>query len=130
MHHQQTFGIWLRQRRKALDLTQAQLAQQAGCSLSAIRQFERNVLRPSRQLAEQLAERLQIQPDLRIAFLSAAARLRRGQLGRFSPQHSQGRLAFLPQQRHCSAERTIWASCMPACFGQMCACLVSPVHQG
>jgi len=37
MHHQQTFGIWLRQRRKALDLTQAQLAQQAGCSLSGWR---------------------------------------------------------------------------------------------
>jgi DNA-binding XRE family transcriptional regulator len=53
MHHQQTFGIWLRQRRKALDLTQAQLAQQAGCSLSAIRQFERSVLRPSRRLTEQ-----------------------------------------------------------------------------
>ena len=44
MHHQPTFGIWLRQRRKALDLTQAQLAQQAGCSLSAIRQFERSVV--------------------------------------------------------------------------------------
>jgi predicted ATPase/DNA-binding CsgD family transcriptional regulator/transcriptional regulator with XRE-family HTH domain len=72
MHDQQTFGSWLRQRRKALDLTQAQLAQQASCSLSAIRQFERGVLRPSRQLAEQLAEHLQIQPDLRIAFLSAA----------------------------------------------------------
>jgi transcriptional regulator with XRE-family HTH domain len=39
MHDQSTFASWLRQRRKALDLTQAQLAQQAGCSLSAIRQL-------------------------------------------------------------------------------------------
>ncbi len=67
MHDQQTFASWLRQRRKALDLTQAQLAQQASCSLSAIRQFERGVLRPSRRLTEQLAEHLQIPPDLRIA---------------------------------------------------------------
>jgi predicted ATPase/DNA-binding CsgD family transcriptional regulator/DNA-binding XRE family transcriptional regulator len=72
MHDQQTFGSWLRQHRKALDLTQAQLAQQASCSLSAIRQFERDVLRPSRRLAERLAEHLQIPPDLRIAFLGAA----------------------------------------------------------
>lgn len=72
MHHQQTFGIWLRQRRKALDLTQAQLAQQAGCSLSAIRQFERSVLRPSRQLTEQLAEQLLIPSEQRTAFMRAA----------------------------------------------------------
>ena len=36
MHDQLTFASWLRQRRKALDLTQAQLAQQASCSLSAL----------------------------------------------------------------------------------------------
>jgi transcriptional regulator with XRE-family HTH domain len=75
MHDQPTFASWLRQRRKALDLTQVQLAQQAGCSLSAIRQLERGMLRPSRRLAEQLAEQLQILPDLRMAFLHVARTL-------------------------------------------------------
>jgi predicted ATPase/DNA-binding CsgD family transcriptional regulator/transcriptional regulator with XRE-family HTH domain len=75
MHDQLTFASWLRQRRKALDLTQAQLAQQVSCSLSAIRQLERGVLRPSRRLAEQLAEQLQIPPDLHMTFLRAARTL-------------------------------------------------------
>ena len=35
-----TFGAWLRRRRKALDLTQAALAQRVGCSLGSIRKCE------------------------------------------------------------------------------------------
>jgi len=33
MEHTASFGYWLRRRRKALDLTQADLVQRVGCSL-------------------------------------------------------------------------------------------------
>jgi predicted ATPase/DNA-binding XRE family transcriptional regulator len=55
-------GQWLRARRRELDLTQAGLASLAGCSESSIRKFEAGTLRPSRQVAELLAERLGV-PD-------------------------------------------------------------------
>ena len=51
-------GRWLRARRRELDLTQAALASLAGCSESSIRKFEAGTLRPSRQVAELLADRL------------------------------------------------------------------------
>ena len=34
-----SFGEWLKQRRKALDLTQNELAERVGCSLATIRKF-------------------------------------------------------------------------------------------
>ena len=34
------FGEWVKQRRKALDLTQDGLAQRAGCSIFALRKIE------------------------------------------------------------------------------------------
>jgi len=57
-----SFGYWLRRRRKTLDLTQATLAQQVGCSTDTIKKIERDERRPSRQLAELLADHLAI-PD-------------------------------------------------------------------
>jgi predicted ATPase/DNA-binding XRE family transcriptional regulator len=51
-------GRWLRARRRELDLTQAALASLAGCSESSVRKFEAGTLRPSRQVAELLADRL------------------------------------------------------------------------
>ena len=35
-----SFGDWLKARRKALDLTQEELAQRAGCSIFALRKIE------------------------------------------------------------------------------------------
>ncbi len=35
-----TFGEWVKRRRKALDLTQGELANRAGCSVSALRKIE------------------------------------------------------------------------------------------
>ncbi len=40
MQHPASFGTCLRQRRKALDLTQAEVAKCAGCSVSALRKIE------------------------------------------------------------------------------------------
>jgi predicted ATPase/DNA-binding XRE family transcriptional regulator len=67
-----TFGLWLRQRRRVLDLTQDELARRAGCSVSAIRKLEADERRPSLQVARMLAAALQIAPHERAAFLLAA----------------------------------------------------------
>lgn len=67
-----SFGYWLRRRRKALDLTQEELGQRVSCSRFAIRKIEADERRPSRHLAERLAERLGIPAEERAAFLEAA----------------------------------------------------------
>jgi predicted ATPase/DNA-binding XRE family transcriptional regulator len=71
-----SFGYWLKRRRKALDLTQEQLAQGVACSHFAIRKIEADERRPSRRLAERLADRLAIPPHERDAFLETARALR------------------------------------------------------
>lgn len=71
-----SFGYWLRRRRKALDLTQEELAQTVACSRFAIRKIEADERRPSRRLAERLAEKLSIPPEERAAFLAAARSVR------------------------------------------------------
>jgi len=71
-----SFGYWLKRRRKALDLTQEQLAQGVACSHFAIRKIEADERRPSRRLAERLADRLAISPQERDAFLETARALR------------------------------------------------------
>src|SRR5690349_15858824 len=55
MHEAPSFGDWLRQSRKALDLTQEALAAQVGCSRVTIRKIEGHTLRPSAQIAARLA---------------------------------------------------------------------------
>jgi predicted ATPase/DNA-binding XRE family transcriptional regulator/Tfp pilus assembly protein PilF len=55
-----TFGEWLKQRRRQLDLTQQELADQVGCSVGTIRKIEGNARRPSKQLAELMAGALKI----------------------------------------------------------------------
>src|SRR5687768_4020418 len=72
-----SFGAWLRRRRKALDITQAELAHGAGCVVGTIRSIEGEVRRPSRQLAARLADCLKLEQAEREAFIRAA----RKQLG-------------------------------------------------
>src|SRR6266545_5221733 len=55
-----SFGDWIRRRRRALDLTREALAGQVGCAVVTIRKIETDERRPSRQIAERLAECLQI----------------------------------------------------------------------
>ncbi|MGB3219729.1 MAG: AAA family ATPase, partial [Anaerolineae bacterium] len=54
MNSIQTFGQWIKQRRKALGLTQKELAQQAGCAEVTLRKIEAGDLQPSGQLAASL----------------------------------------------------------------------------
>jgi predicted ATPase/transcriptional regulator with XRE-family HTH domain len=69
---QQSFGYWLRQRRRALDLTQEQLAHRVGCSAAAIRKFEAEERRPSAQMAGRIAEIFGVAPDEQESFLRFA----------------------------------------------------------
>jgi predicted ATPase/DNA-binding XRE family transcriptional regulator/Tfp pilus assembly protein PilF len=67
-----SFGQWLKQGRKARGLTRAILAQQVGCSVSAIEKIEAGQRRPSHALVERLADALALTPLDRRAFLAAA----------------------------------------------------------
>lgn len=67
-----SFGYWVRRRRRALDLSQAALAQQMPCSLAMIKKIESDVRRPSQALAERLAVCLALTAGERKDFLAAA----------------------------------------------------------
>ncbi len=72
-----SFGRWLKERRKLLDLTQDQLARKVGCALITIKKLEADERRPSRQIAERLLEVLAIPEDDQVAFLRLARGMRR-----------------------------------------------------
>src|SRR5437867_2773199 len=67
-----SFGYWVRRQRKALDLTQAELARRVGCAEGTIRMIEADARRPSRQIAARLADHLAIAPPDRATFIRAA----------------------------------------------------------
>ena len=67
-----SFGVWVRRRRKALDLTQDALARRVGCALSMIRKIEADERTPSRQIATLLASALEVPAAEREQFLHAA----------------------------------------------------------
>jgi len=67
-----SFGRLLHRLRKARDLTQEALAQQAYCAVDTIRKIEAGVRRPSRQLAALFADCLDLAGEERAAFLAAA----------------------------------------------------------
>lgn len=68
----QNFGQIVRAERHRLDLTQDELAERASCATITIRRIEGNTLRPSRQLAEKLAEVLAVSLYEREAFVTLA----------------------------------------------------------
>jgi len=67
-----SFGRWLKRRRKTFDTTQAELAARVGCATDTLRKIEAGALRPSRQIAERLADLLAIPPDERAIFIQRA----------------------------------------------------------
>jgi predicted ATPase/DNA-binding XRE family transcriptional regulator len=72
MHALTSFGSWVQLRRKALDLTQAELAERVNCAVGTIRKIESDERRPSKQIAARLAEELHLPPGQRERFLKAA----------------------------------------------------------
>ena len=71
-----SFGYWIRRQRKALDLTQQVLAERVGCSLAAIKKIESDERRPSRQIAERMADVLGVPEGQREIFLDVARSVR------------------------------------------------------
>jgi len=69
---EQSFGNWIKRRRKTLDLTQNDLAELVGCSPSLIVKIESDVRRPSLQIAKLLVEHLDIPNHQRDLFLKVA----------------------------------------------------------
>jgi predicted ATPase/DNA-binding XRE family transcriptional regulator len=67
-----SFGAWIQKRRKSLDLTQEELAQYVGCSVSALRKIEADERRPSKQLAGLLADCLEIPSEEKSTFIKIA----------------------------------------------------------
>jgi transcriptional regulator with XRE-family HTH domain len=72
MEREQTFASWLKQQRKALDLTQGDVARLVGCAIVTVQKIEEGRRRPSKQVAELLARHLEIDPAARGAFLRHA----------------------------------------------------------
>jgi len=86
-----SFGLWLKEHRKKLDLTQADLARCAGCTVATIRKIEAEERRPSRQVAELLAICLQIPAEQQALFLQVARGERQPDwLARLSPDSRTG----------------------------------------
>jgi tetratricopeptide (TPR) repeat protein/transcriptional regulator with XRE-family HTH domain len=67
-----SFGYWVQQRRTALDLTRPELARRVGCSPVTVKKIERDERRPSRQIAELLADHLVIPDKDRATFIRLA----------------------------------------------------------
>jgi WD40 repeat protein/transcriptional regulator with XRE-family HTH domain len=67
-----TFGEWLKRRRGGLGLTQKELARQVGYAEVTMRKIEADELRPSREMAERLAEALRVAAVERAAFVRFA----------------------------------------------------------
>ncbi len=67
-----SFGQWLKQRRKALDLTREDLAVRIGCAINTLYKIEADERRPSKQIAELFAHHLNIPPDEHLAFIQFA----------------------------------------------------------
>jgi predicted ATPase/class 3 adenylate cyclase/tetratricopeptide (TPR) repeat protein/DNA-binding XRE family transcriptional regulator len=66
------FGSTLKAYRKAVDLTQEQLAEKVSCSIETIKKIEASKLRPGKQLAELLTVHLAVPAEEREMFLRAA----------------------------------------------------------
>src|SRR3954454_5145238 len=63
------FGRLVRERRRALDLTQKELARRFGCAAITIRKIEAGDMRTSQQVAERLVAALGVPLDERAAFV-------------------------------------------------------------
>jgi predicted ATPase/DNA-binding XRE family transcriptional regulator len=72
MHEDISFGEWVRRRRHILDLTQQELADQVGCARITLRRIESRALKPSKELAQILLDKLGAPQSQRNAWLQFA----------------------------------------------------------
>lgn len=76
MNQASPFGVFVRQRRRELDLTQDELARRVGCAAITLRKIEADDLRASVQIAERLAMALAIPLEERSEFVRRARAVR------------------------------------------------------
>lgn len=72
MEQDASFGAWLTRRRQSLHLQRTELAARIGCAVVTLRKIEADERRPSRQVAELLAEHLGIPAHDRDLFVRVA----------------------------------------------------------
>lgn len=94
MQEEISFGVWLRKQRRALDLSRQAFADQVGCAEVTLRRIEAGTLKPSKELASILLERLGIPEAERPQWISFARGLSSFPLS--SPPASNKPLSNLP----------------------------------
>jgi predicted ATPase/DNA-binding XRE family transcriptional regulator len=67
-----SFGVWLRKQRRALDLSRQAFADEVGCAEVTLRRIEAGTLKPSKELASLLVEKLGIPEAERTQWISFA----------------------------------------------------------
>src|SRR6266508_2113867 len=67
-----SFGPWLRERRRARDLSREELARRVGCAVVTVKKIETGERRPSRQIAELILDVLAVPPEERSAIVQLA----------------------------------------------------------
>src|SRR5689334_19037307 len=72
MEYTVSFGEWFREYREQLHIQRGELADRLGCAPITLRKIETDERRPSRQLAEQLANHLSIPSQMRDVFIQVA----------------------------------------------------------
>jgi predicted ATPase/DNA-binding XRE family transcriptional regulator len=72
MQEEISFGTWLRRQRRALDLSQQAFANQVGCAEVTLRRIEAGRLKPSKQLANIILEKLDTPQSERSQWISFA----------------------------------------------------------
>jgi len=72
MNQEISFGRIVKEHRRALDLTEAELARRVACATITVRKIEADALRPSQQIAERLAMALAIPLEERARFVRLA----------------------------------------------------------
>ena len=90
MDESMSFASWLKARRRARDLTQAELADQVGCTTATIKKIEQDQRRPSKEIAERLAEALGLPLAERAAFVQSARGHRAADRLAVAPPPGQG----------------------------------------
>jgi predicted ATPase/DNA-binding XRE family transcriptional regulator len=83
-----SFGVWLRQQRRALDLTQKAFAATVGCAEITVRRMEADEYKPSKELARTLFEKLGI-PESEFSQWISFARGTSSLPGKSIPQPNQ-----------------------------------------
>src|SRR6266540_5357593 len=91
-----SFGTWLRQQRRALDLTQKAFADRVGCAEITVRRMEADEYKPSNELALVLFEKLGVPEPERTQWVRFARGLAEYPNNHTTPSLSREKITNLP----------------------------------